>query len=137
VIGWPPPDPDRIPRIQRKYGLEEDSAENAAFQTATDVAAFRERQQQDYARWDKSNSDMLRRRQPFHKRYDDQAITENDPSSPDLYTEEVDEGEESWRDHEGQRLKDFGLDEEAEFYDQDDDVPLAELVRRRRTGNST
>lgn len=109
------------------------------FQTTTNVEAFRKRQQQDLARWDKGDPDVLRRRQPFHRRYDEQAIAENDASSPELYTGtfEEDEGEESWRDHEGQRLKDFGLDEEAEFYDQDDDVPLAELVRRRRSENST
>ena len=43
----------------------------------------------------------------------------------------VEEGEESWRNSEGERLKDFGVDEDAEFYDEDD-IPLAELLRRRR-----
>jgi palmitoyltransferase len=44
-------------------------------------------------------------------------------------------GEEGWRNSEGERLKDFGLDEEVEFYDEqqeDDDVPLSQLLERRR-----
>jgi palmitoyltransferase len=46
-------------------------------------------------------------------------------------------GEEAWRNQEGERLADFGVDEEADFYDEtdvgigsDEDVPLAELIRR-------
>jgi palmitoyltransferase len=44
------------------------------------------------------------------------------------------EGEEAWRNSEGERLKDFGVDEEVEFYDEqeDDDVPLGELLARKR-----
>lgn len=38
----------------------------------------------------------------------------------------------SWRNKEGERLADFGLDEDAEFYDEDD-LPLSEIVRRRKT----
>lgn len=41
------------------------------------------------------------------------------------------EGEEAWRNKEGERLADFGVDEVADFYDEDD-VPLAELIRRRK-----
>jgi palmitoyltransferase len=43
------------------------------------------------------------------------------------------EGEEGWRNAEGERLKDFGVDEDVEFYDeQEDEIPLAELIARRR-----
>ena len=56
-------------------------------------------------------------------------------------------GEESWRNREGERLADFGVDEMADFYDEegkgdmdmtqrddddDENVPLAELLRSRR-----
>ena len=43
-----------------------------------------------------------------------------------------------WTNGEGERLEDFGVDEETEVYGAeedgggDDDVPLAELIRRRR-----
>ncbi|CAI6284414.1 unnamed protein product [Periconia digitata] len=56
-----------------------------------------------------------------------------------------DDGEEAWRNAEGERLLDFGVDEEVEFYDEpvvvtgegedggdDDDVPLSELLSRKR-----
>lgn len=36
-------------------------------------------------------------------------------------------GEHGWRDSEGDRLDDFGVDEDVEFYD-GDQVPLAELL---------
>lgn len=36
-----------------------------------------------------------------------------------------------WRNKEGERLADFGLDEDAEFYDEDD-LPLSEIMRRRQ-----
>jgi palmitoyltransferase len=43
------------------------------------------------------------------------------------------EGEAAWRNSEGERLKDFGVDEDVEFYDeQDDDVPLSQLIARRQ-----
>jgi palmitoyltransferase len=43
------------------------------------------------------------------------------------------EGEAAWRNSEGERLKDFGVDEDVEFYDeQDDDLPLSELIARRQ-----
>jgi palmitoyltransferase len=46
---------------------------------------------------------------------------------------EGDEGEEGWRNSEGERLKDFGVDEDVEFYDeQEDDVPLSVLIKRRQ-----
>jgi len=48
-----------------------------------------------------------------------------------------DEGEESWRNSEGERLKDFGVDEDVEFYDeQEDDIPLSELLARRQAASS-
>lgn len=42
-----------------------------------------------------------------------------------------DGGEEGWRNSDGDRLRDFGVDEDAEFYDEDD-IPLAELLKRRK-----
>lgn len=45
------------------------------------------------------------------------------------------EGEEGWRNSEGDRLQDFGVDEDADFYDEDN-IPLAELLRRRQHKDS-
>lgn len=41
---------------------------------------------------------------------------------------------EGWKNSEGERLDDFGVDEEAEFYDEED-TPLAVLLERRRQRN--
>ena len=49
---------------------------------------------------------------------------------------EAEDGEEGWKNSEGERLCDFGVDEETEFYDEDD-VPLAELIRRKSLGEKS
>jgi palmitoyltransferase len=118
----------------RKYGLQTGEDDIAADQL--DVEAFRKRQEQDFQRQQLEST--IRRRQPFRNRYDATAVAANDTSSPSLYVDGDGEGEESWRDEEGQRLNDFGLDEEAEFYDQetDEDVPLAELLRKKQGKNT-
>lgn len=112
---------------------------------------FRKRQEADIARYADVDGEYLVRRKPFHERleeaqrrssqsyYDDEdededeAATEDDSNDDELRgrPSKQDEGEESWRNKEGERLADFGVDEDAEFYDEDD-LPLAELMRRRR-----
>lgn len=88
--------------------------------------AFRKRQQDDQKRWQKNGSPSVRKRRPFHERYDpDGMISVTDDES------EAEEGEEGWKNSEGERLRDFGVDEDTEFYDEDD-IPLAELIRRRQ-----
>jgi len=95
--------------------------------TENGIEAFHKRQQGDAQRWN-TNSSPIRKRRLFHDRYDpnsDTMISFTDDES------EADDGEEGWKNSEGERLRDFGVDEEIEFYDEDD-VPLAELIRRRR-----
>jgi palmitoyltransferase len=125
-----------------------------AFTHSMDPDEFYKRQQADHMRpaLDTDPSE-LRRRQPFHVRYDkkndrrrhdeDYAYgTDNDSNGEESEQEADDwqpkpgEGEEGWRNSEGERLKDFGVDEDAEFYDEDD-VPLGELIRRKNLANDT
>lgn len=124
-IGWPPPDPDRMPRIKRTFESSEAFIHNTS--AVNDIEAFRQRQAQDRLRQANTEND-LQRRVPFSKRFNaDLELTEEDADEFD------DEGEEAWRNPEGDRLGDFGVDEDAEFYDEttvDDDVPLAEILRR-------
>jgi palmitoyltransferase len=115
------------------------------------VAAFQRRQAADFdARYD-VDGEYVVRRVPFHERLqeiasisgeqNDRAALDHDRVSngrPDD-SNNVKVGEEAWRNQEGERLADFGVDEEADFYDEkdvgiadDDEVPLAELVRRRK-----
>lgn len=147
-LTWPPPDPDRMPRATRKkenenpftYG-EGNDEQNAS------VEAFKRRQQKDLERW--AHTSDVHRMRPFYKRYDRRATDENQ-SDLDASANGSESGEEGWRNAEGERLRDFGVDEEVEFYDNiqtskgnayehsdgnDDDVPLGELLRRRKKTN--
>lgn len=141
---WPPPDPDRIPR---RFEPIESTTNNSAFTTSEqstsgidEIEAFRRRQQADIQR-----REGFHRRRPFHERY--AKLANNNNNDSDVGDEdEVDSlndarhshedigssgGEEGWRDPEGDRLGDFGVDEDAEFYDEDD-IPLARLIEQKR-----
>lgn len=70
----------------------------------------------------------VQRRTRFHNRIDTDAQDESDSSE---HSERDDsDGEEAWRNSEGERLHDFGVDEEIEFYDEED-IPLAILMQQR------
>ena len=128
-LSWPPPDPDRIPRM-RRYPEMGDAFTHHEDQTSKEdfIGSFRRRQQEDFRRFQSSQSQFYRRK-PFHDRYN---IKEEDAEDvPDSGSGGSNAGEEGWRNSEGDRLGDFGVEEEVEFYDEDD-VPLAELLRRRK-----
>lgn len=127
---WPPPDPDRIPK-QRIY-----PSQNAAFMygrgvaTAQDeIAAFYYRQQQDLKRFNKESSPV--RQRPFRERHIIAGQQQAHLPTNKAGNEDSGSGEEAWRDSEGDRLDDFGVDEDIDFYDEDD-IPLAELLRERQ-----
>ncbi|KLJ11197.1 hypothetical protein EMPG_13507 [Blastomyces silverae] len=132
TVSWPPPDPDRMYKSmpRNNFGNGFSGQQNYASQSQ-EIEAFKRRQREDFQR--RQAMSELQRRTPFHKRYI-QNMEMMD--SPDLSGSESggnsDSGEEGWRDPEGDRLRDFGVDEEVEFYDEDD-IPLAELLRRRQT----
>jgi palmitoyltransferase len=134
LLSWPPPDPDRMPRPKTKFKLEETATLSSGF-SAEDIEAFRQRQQQDYERRLQQNT--IRRRQVFHKRFD-ASRSDDIKHLADRDIGENEEGEESWRTREGDRLADYGVDEEIEFYDEED-VPLAQLVKlkQKQKQNST
>lgn len=93
------------------------------------VQAFRERQRQDFARAQQSPTDPVRQRQVqgrYHTAGSHHASMGEDTTSvTDTGSDKL-----AWRDSEGERLEDFGVDEEIDLYDEDD-IPLAELIRRR------
>ncbi|GAM86308.1 hypothetical protein ANO11243_043200 [Dothideomycetidae sp. 11243] len=130
---WPPPDPDRmfatVKRVEhstRVLDLEPD--------------AFRRRQEADLRR----REEGVARRKPFYvrlKEANDRSGNEEEEreemSDGDEDEKRADDGgEEAWRNAEGERLADFGVDEDVEFYDEDD-VPLAQLMRMRRETNKS
>jgi palmitoyltransferase len=142
---WPPPDPDRA--YKRHARAEKGDAfvfqdARMAMSDRETVEAFRKRQDED----------VVRRRRPFVDRleesvkgdgdeeyeYDGNASEEEEGEGEGEKEKYADgEGEEGWRNSEGERLKDFGVDEDVEFYDeQDDEIPLAQLIARRRAAAS-
>ncbi|GIZ43744.1 hypothetical protein CKM354_000696000 [Cercospora kikuchii] len=141
---WPPPDPDRLFRAERKPLVGD------GFTKSWDIHDFKERQAADLARYTDGDGEYVVRRRPFHERleasrqseriYEDEDAIGTDTESDDedvrgRPSRRADEGEEAWRNKEGERLADFGVDEVADFYDEDD-VPLAELIRRRQLGQA-
>lgn len=144
---WPPPDPDRQFRVERKPLVGD------GFTRSWDIEDFKKRQAADFARYTDGDGEYVVRRRPFHERLEDMVTddghaygngTYNDKEDADFDDEDVrgrpstraDEGEEAWRNKEGERLADFGVDESVDFYDEDD-VPLAELIRRRQLAKDT
>lgn len=142
---WPPPDPDRLFKVERKPLVGD------GFTKSWDIDEFKQRQAADLSRYTNVDGEYVVRRRPFKERYGATSQLKdtgaeyygngNDDFSGDESEEEEDpvtdarggddEGEEAWANKEGERLADFGVDEMADFYDEDD-VPLAELIRRRK-----
>jgi palmitoyltransferase len=96
-----------------------------------EIETFKNRQREDMRRR-QVRSDFYRQ-PPFHERYVQNIEVAGDLaySSGSEHGSTSDSGEEGWRNAEGDRLRDFGVDEEIEFYDEDD-IPLAALVRLRK-----
>ncbi|KAK2011359.1 DHHC zinc finger domain-containing protein [Colletotrichum eremochloae] len=132
---WPPPDPDKVRRSAQggwpaarnpegmrapRYGSKEEELE-----------AFRKRQDADLRRWQgqRSRSRLMAELEEV----DDYDLI--DDESEDGYEQGAD-GEPGWTNADGERLQDFGVDEDEDMSDEadddDDDVPLAELLRRRK-----
>jgi palmitoyltransferase len=131
---WPPPDPDRMPRTQHHLDPNEAfTYPNRPLSNYDEIEAFRTRQQEDLLR--RQNQSEIRLRKPFHRRQGsspgpglDYSNVEDDKDVDESTSES---GEEGWQDSGGNRLKDYGVDEVIEFYDEDD-IPISELLRRRK-----
>ncbi len=132
---WPPPDPDRMPRLERPIDPQDTFVhDHAGLSPEEEVMAFKQRQQADFHR--RAEHYGVKRRKPFHERFEHE---NGAPLEHDYFTDDEDDaansGEEGWQDSGGNRLKDYGVDEEIEFYDEDN-VPIAELLRRRGEGRA-
>ena len=127
---WPPPDPDRMPRSNKRPPSEKPFVYNEDLpMIQNSVDAFRRRQQEDLKRYDGGATPSVPR-QSLHERYRNRAYEDKSLNFQPVESNHSRSGQEGWKDSEGDRLDDFGVDEDAEFYDQDD-IPLADLIRRR------
>ncbi|KIW22948.1 uncharacterized protein PV07_11189 [Cladophialophora immunda] len=130
---WPPPDPDRMPRLDRPLESAHDAFvhDHSNLSPNDEMEAFRQRQQADFER--RPDYYGVQRRRPFHDRFETTNLV---PVENDYINRDEDDslsGEEGWQDSGGNRLKDYGVDEDVEFYDEDS-IPIAELLTRRREG---
>lgn len=149
---WPPPDPDRLFKVERKPLVGD------GFTKSWDIDEFKQRQAADMSRYTNVDGGYVVQRRPFKERFAGSPRQRpdsganyyggNDEYSGDESGESESaiggrgengdgDGEEAWTNKEGERLADFGVDEIADFYDEDD-MPLAELIRSRKekTANS-
>ncbi|KAL2837053.1 DHHC palmitoyltransferase-domain-containing protein [Aspergillus pseudoustus] len=129
-VSWPPPDPDRIP-------LPRNQGNSAAFTSGAtrnfEVEAFNRRKAEDLKR--QRNRIEVQRRKPFHVRFDE-SLSDSSDDEGDYTDDGSVDGEESWQNSEGERLRDFGVDEAVEFYDEED-IPLAILMQQRAERQKT
>ena len=127
---WPPPDPDRMPRSHKRPPSEKPFVYNEDLpMIQNSVDAFQRRQQEDLKRYDRGAPPSVPRRS-LHERYRNRVYEDKSSNFQPIESNHFRGGEEGWQDSEGDRLDDFGVDEDADFYDQDD-IPLADLIRRR------
>lgn len=162
---WPPVDPDKMRRgVKNPQWAEQQRQEVLHLEEKwqnpqEEIAAFRARQEMDLRRrrgesgviaeleGDEDLEDLeyeyIDGESGSAGGYDDDdedleegvEEEEDDPSGTrkTLFEQGFD-GEPGWTNSEGDRLRDYGVDEDAE--DSDDDVPLGELLRRRRAYGS-
>lgn len=126
LSSWPPLDPDRMPRSSNRPAFEQPFVyDEDSSTTQMNVKAFRKRQNEDIKRY---NEGTTTSRRPFNERY-----SRNESFTfPSTGFDDPGSRKEGWRDSDGDRLDDFGVDEDAEH---EDDVPLARLLRRRHENN--
>ena len=128
-LPWPPPDPDRIPRSDNQLTRSRMNFDFNEDNTNQDrLAGFRRRQQEDLKRFDRGQSMAIRRQGYRRSEYEDdsQLNSIRAETGDDHKVKNLTKG---WQDSNGDRLDDFGVDEDVEY---DDEIPLAELLRTKR-----
>lgn len=135
---WPPPDPEKLRRAGRPWpaARRDYDAELRQAGTATNPLAGAESTPDERKK-------AFQARQAADWRRKNQLIAELEEVDYDVIDQdgseyrEAGDGRPGWLNSDGERLRDYGVDEEAEAEDVDDvtldeDVPLAELIRRRK-----
>ncbi|KAI0837669.1 zf-DHHC-domain-containing protein [Hypoxylon sp. FL0890] len=155
------PDKIRHAKVWRQRQREADLAlEQARYERSLDPEgerdAFRRRQEQDLRRWEASRSRILGELEELPPEYvDDYDFVDEAYERGYVGGASgaggivVDEGKSGWVNADGEHLGDYGVDEDAEFdepsveqhsqqeelirdVEEDEDLPLAELIRRRK-----
>ncbi|KAK3941051.1 Palmitoyltransferase PFA4 [Diplogelasinospora grovesii] len=139
---WPPVDPDKTGKERWTVRVSHERFEYAQETAAETRRRVERRQQEDMqrrssrqARNQESSSGIMAELEEL-----DYPDNERDGSGDDGDDYEVEGATPTWTNSEGDTLWDYGVDEEVEQHEyiipeeeEDEDVPIAELIRRRRT----
>lgn len=122
---WPPLDPEKIRRSNKGWpAARRDFAEElrTVDMSPDEVkATFKKRQAEDERRKRMLLAEL--------EEVDDYDMYNDEDE--DLFEEGYD-GKPGWTNSDGDRLRDYGVDEDSNPANEDEDVPLAELIRRRK-----
>jgi palmitoyltransferase len=139
---WPPVDPDKLRRAKVGWPGRKAYTQPEEYTSPEEAKrAFLRRQQEDFARRNGGDrfasgiiGELEEDEELYNVGYDGQGYDGHEDSD---YEEGID-GEPGWTNSDGDRLRDYGVDEDVEDEDfvqvdgEDDDVPIAELLRRRK-----
>lgn len=132
-VQWPPPDPDRMLRptasITRELQAFVHNDRRHGSSVEDEVAAFRRRQQADLKRWERPGEIQKQKNLGVRDALPSSDMEDEEWSSEGEYEEGMD-GQVGWTNSDGDRLRDYGVDEEADGLDED--LPLSELLRRQK-----
>ena len=103
--------PRRIRNIDSQYPF---TYNDDAISDQDHVQAFKQRQQVDYRRFTAGHSVFVRRT-PFGERYENQIMDRSEMNRATPPDSSRTAGEEAWMNSEGERLQDFGVDEDTDF----------------------
>ncbi|KAL9578682.1 MAG: hypothetical protein Q9212_005566 [Teloschistes hypoglaucus] len=121
---WPPPDPERM--LRRRYKIADmNPFTYGADASGLDVQGFRERQNQDALRFANGRDNPI----------GPTSFLRGGENSPQQDTDDEQDNvgtAPTWRDSAGEQLQDFGVEEDAEWIEEDN-IPLGELLRYRKS----
>lgn len=129
---WPPLDPEKLRRAGRELGLSrrnfEAELQDEGLSREEQVKAFKRRQAADLRRRNGLMAEL--------EELDEYASDNNNNNNDNDYgygRSNAQGWTQGWINTDGETLRDYGVDEDAEDDgDDDEDVPIAELIRRRK-----
>ncbi|KAK1254638.1 hypothetical protein MKX08_008633 [Trichoderma sp. CBMAI-0020] len=130
---WPPLDPDKFRRAVGGFGMSRRNYEDEldfddGLTVGEHIEAFKRRQDEDLRRRQERQNELMAELEEVDG-YGSGRVGYDDD---DDETNNSNNNMRSWANSDGEYLRDYGVDEEAE--EEDEDVPLAELLRRRNVG---
>ncbi|KAF6821882.1 palmitoyltransferase pfa4 [Colletotrichum musicola] len=117
---WPPPDPEKMRRSHWPASRADEMSVPRYASKEEELEAFKSRQAADARRWQGQRSRIM-------AELEEADGYEMVSDESDGYDQGID-GEPGWTNADGERLQDYGVDEDED----EEDIPLAELIRRRK-----